>query len=115
MTEELIAQIDDRLERRFESYAQVQQKLHEDYHAKMLAGVEQQIKITVNGKIDRIDKKMDAQDVILRSLDERIKPFEDGISWFTRAKNGAGWMAGFTGSLAIIGGSLIWILDKIRQ
>lgn len=115
MTEELISQIDDRLEKRFESYAQVQQRLHEDYHAKMLAGVEQQIKITVNGKIDRIDKKMDAQDVILKSLDERIKPFEDGISWFTRAKNGAGWVAGFSASIALIWGSMVWIINQLNK
>jgi len=50
MTEELIAQIDDRLEKRFDSYAQVQQQLHENVHTKMLEAVEIQIKTTVNCK-----------------------------------------------------------------
>jgi hypothetical protein len=112
--EELINVIDDRLEKRFESYAQVQQQLHESFHNKMLSAVETQIKTTVNGKIDRIDKKMDAQDIILKSLDERIKPFEDGVSWFTRAKNGAGWVAGFVGSIVVIGGGIMWLYNQFK-
>lgn len=105
----------DVLEPRLESHIQAQNKLHEDLHNKLIKAVEEKIDAKVNGKIDRIKEQLDRQDKILSSLDTRIKPFEEGVSWFTRAKSGAGWVAGFLTSIALIGGSIMWLIDRIRQ
>lgn len=112
---EVVDIIDDRISQRFESFAQTMNALHKDSHDKILIAVEAQIKTTVNGKIDAIKKQLDSQDVVLKSLDERIKPFEDGVSWFTRAKNGAGWVAGFSASIALIWGSMVWIINQLNK
>ena len=107
--------IDDRISNRFESWVQTQQKLHDEYHLKIVQAVEQQIKVTVNGKIDRIDKKMDAQDVILKSLDERIRPFEAGVGWVARTKEGLIWLAGFVTPMIIVGGAVLYLLEQVRK
>ena len=72
MNRDIIEKIDDRLEKRFESYAQVQQQLHQDFHDKLLLAVENKIDTKVNGKIDALKKdvgeiktQMNAQDVQL--------------------------------------------------
>ena len=106
--------IDDRISQRFESWVQTQQKLHQDFHDKMITAVEQKMDAKFNGKVDNIKKQLDNQDTILKSLDNRIKPFEDGVSWFTRARNGTGWVAGFLGAIALIWASLIWIIDHLK-
>lgn len=80
----LVDTIDDRLEKRFESYAQSQIKLHTEYHQKLLSAVDEKLDSTidksigkyVNGKIDKIQKQMDSQDVVLvevKSLVEKQK------------------------------------------
>ncbi len=113
MPEEIQEKIEEFVEKRMESWVQVQQKLHEDYHQKMISAVEVQIKTTVNGKIDKIDKKIDAQDVILKSLDERIKPFEDGVSWFSKSKTAITWLAGFITPIVIVSGAIIWLKKNL--
>lgn len=113
MSEEIISQIDDRLEKRFESYAQVQNALHKDLHDRLLIAVETQIKTTVNGKIDAIKKQLDSQDIVLKSLDERIKPFEEGVSWFSKSKTAITWLAGFITPLAIVGGAIMWLKKNL--
>lgn len=65
--------VDDRMSLRFESLAQSLNKLHEDYHTKILVGVDRQIKETVNGKIDAIKSQLDAQDEILKEISEKRK------------------------------------------
>lgn len=92
----------DTLEARFEAYAQSQIQLHNEYHKKLLAAVESQIKTTVNGKIDKIQTTLD-------KLDSRIQPFEYTRGWFISFKDGIVWIAGFITPIAIIGGVLVWI------
>lgn len=111
--EDVIDIVDDRISQRFESYAQAQIKIHEEYHSKIIQAVETQIKLTVNGKIDKIDKKMDAQDIILKSLDGRIKPFEATKTFFTNFKNGLVWLAGFITPIAIISGAIMWLKKSL--
>lgn len=113
--DKIVDLIDDRISQRFESWVQTQQKLHQDFHEKMITAVEQKMDAKFNGKVDNIKKQLDSQDIVLKSLDERIKPFEDGISWFTRAKNGAGWIAGFSASIALIWGSMVWIINQLNK
>lgn len=102
---EILDLVMDTLETRFESYAQTQIKMHTEYHEKLLSAVETQIKTTVNGKIDKIQK----------TLDERLRPFEDTRNWFVSFKSGATWLAGFITPLAIIGGVLMWVIKEIKQ
>lgn len=105
---EIIDIIDDRLELRFESYAQSQILLHNEYHEKMRQTVENQIQVTVNGKIDKIQKSID-------NLTEQITPVTDTRKWFSDLKSGAGWVAGFLTPLAIIGGMLMYVFKQIKQ
>lgn len=111
--DEITSIVDDRMSQRFESLAQTLNALHQDYHVKMLDAVEKQIKIVVNGKIDKIQTSLEKQDTILASLDSRIKPFEDTKHWFQDAKKGAGWIAGFLTSITLIIGALMYIVKKI--
>lgn len=92
--EEIKNLVSDTLEKRFESYAQTQIKLHKEYHEEMLSAVEVQIKSTVNGKIDKIQKTL------------------DDMQWLADFTNGAGllrkplgWLVMFIlGAVALLGG-----------
>lgn len=103
----------DTLERRFESYAQSQIKLHTEYHEKLLSAVDQKLDSTidksigkyVNGKIDKIQK----------TLDERLKPFESTRNWFVQFKDGATWVAGFITPLVIVGGAILWFINEVKR
>lgn len=111
--DEVIDVVDDRISERFESLAQTLNKLHEDYHNKTVKAVEEQVKTTVNGKIDKIQKTLENQDIILKSLDERIKPFEEGVSWFSKSKTAVTWLAGFITPLVIISGAVMWLKKNL--
>lgn len=125
MSDELISQIDERIEKSRESMIQTFNKLFLDHKEE----VKQTIKETVNGKIDKMSqenrgfhkqqeeenqKKFEMLTMILEKLDSRIKPFEEGVSWFTRAKNGAGWVAGFLTAITLIWASLGWLINHIK-
>lgn len=82
--EDIKSLVVDVLEARFESYAQSQIKLHSEYHEKLLNAVDEKLDSTidksigkyVNGKIDKIQRQMDSQDVVLvevKSLLEKQK------------------------------------------
>lgn len=71
--EENISLIDDRISQRFESFVQTQNKLHEEFHKKMVDSVTDQIVKTVNGKIDGIKKQLDSQDITLNEIREQKK------------------------------------------
>lgn len=114
MNQDLLDKIDDRLERRFESYAQVQQKLHEQYHNQMIDAVESQIKITVNGKIDASRKenneRFDAQDKILKRLDSDTSPLIKAKSSVVDFFKALLWLCGF---ISVVGGAIFVIKQFI--
>lgn len=105
--------VDDRLEKRFESYAQAQIKLHKDYHEKLLNSVDEKLDFNieksigkyVNGKIDKLQK----------TVDERLQPYDDTRKWFTSFKQGSAWLAGFVTPWAIIGSAIIWFVHQIQK
>lgn len=112
---EVVDIIDDRISQRFESFAQTMNALHKDSHDKIIIAVENKMDAKFNGKVDGIKKDMDEIRMYLKSLDERVKPFEDGVSWFTKTKNGVGWLAGFITPIAIVGGAIIFLIDLIKK
>lgn len=105
--EEVIDIVDDRLEKRFESYAQAQIKIHEEYHTKLLQAVKEEIKVTVNGKIDKIQKQMDTQDTTLNELKQLLedKKFISQLWGFLKVVGGT--------AMAI--GSAIIMYNQIKQ
>ena len=97
-------QQEDWMEKRFESFAQSQNALHRDLHAKLLLAVETQIKTTVNGKIDSIDKRMDVQDEMLKKLVADTAPLVEGKNTASSLFKFGLWAS----PLAIIYGALKW-------
>lgn len=85
----------DTLEQRFEAFAASQGDLHKEYHDQMMEGVKEQIKTTVNGKIDMTNR-------MLSELDKRIQPFEYTRSWFVTFRDGVVWIAGVLTPIGVI-------------
>lgn len=84
--------------------------------------VSTEIQRTVNGKIDSLKKDAEhiknhlaEQDKILISLDERIKPFEETVGWFSKFKAGVVWLAGLILPMGVVIGVGKFILNFIRQ
>lgn len=115
---DIIDIVDDRLEKRFESYAQSQIKLHQEYHDKILVAIDekigQSISKYVNGKIDKLNEKTDKQDIILERLDKSIQPFEYTRSWFVSFKDGVSWVAGFITPFGVIAGAIWFIFKQLK-
>lgn len=94
----------------------------------IIKAVEETIKATVNGKIDRlkddvekhsetlnryIESSLDWRCTIEKSLDE-LKPVNNGIKWFKDAKSGTAWLSGFLTPIVVIVGVLWAIINFIR-
>ncbi len=73
---------EDFMNKRFESFVQSQNALFLDLKESLLLAVESQIKITVNGKIDKISDHLKKQDEVLNRLDTDTKPLIKGKNWF---------------------------------
>lgn len=106
---DIIDVIDDRLEARFESYAQSQIKIHQEYHDKLLAAVESQIKTTVNGKIDKIQISINEVKEDVKILREESTP---AIKTTSFAKTFAKVVLYLCGAVISIGGATM-VISKL--
>jgi hypothetical protein len=106
---EIIDVIDDRLSRRFEAYAQAQIKVHKDYHDKMVEAVESQIKVTVNGKIDKIQVSINEVKEDVKILREESTP---AIKTTSFAKSFAKVVLYLCGAVVSIGGAIM-VISKL--
>jgi len=97
--------------------------------ATLTQAVEQQIKITVNGKIDGLqadaieiknhlakqDKTLEEHGDMIRSIDERVKPFEETVGTFSNIKKGIVWLAGLIIPMGVVVGGLKLLLNYLKQ
>lgn len=88
---------DDLLNLRFESFTQAQNGLFFDMEKRITKAVENQIKVTVNGKIDDIKGHLEDQDQTLKEMKEIIE-VKNGFKQIGKLIM---WIAGVVG--AIIG------------
>ncbi len=100
----------DFIEKRMESVIGVFNNLFLDHREEMKTLVIDNMDKKFNGNMEKLNVRMDKQDIILKRLDERIKPFEETRTWFQDAKKGTGWVAGFLTSITLIVGAIIYLL-----
>lgn len=60
------------------------------------------IKLTVNGKIDKLHDKVDGQQDQLNSFIQKLEPVIDAVSWINTSKRAVTWMGGVAASVAAI-------------
>ena len=60
------------------------------------------IQLTVNGKIDRLHIKVDAQQESLDTFIKKLDPVIDAMGWLNTTKKMIAWVGGIAGSLAAI-------------
>ncbi len=88
----------------------------------LLFAVEQQIKVTVNGKIDGIKKDvadikshLEDQDKVLGNLGAKIEPFDEAKTFFANFKAGVMWFAGLLVPLGIIWGVIMGLYKLFTE
>lgn len=112
--EEIKAIVEDFTEKRLESAIAVFNKLFLSSKEEIKQVVLDNMDKKFNGNMERLNKRMDDQDEILKRLDERIKPFEMTRNWFQEARGGLGWVAGFLTSITLIVGAIIYLLKWLK-
>lgn len=60
------------------------------------------IKLTVNGKIDKLHDKVDRQKEDFDILISKLDPVIDAIGWLNTTKRAVTWVGGVAGSVAAV-------------
>lgn len=106
--------VNDFSEKRFQSIIGMFNELFLDHKEEMKRVVIENMDKKFNGNMEKLNIRMDEQDKILKSLDQRIQPFEKTKNWFQMAKTGAIWIAGFITPITIIIAAIMYIKQWIK-
>ena len=60
------------------------------------------IKLTVNGKIDRLHTKVDNHHIEMEAFITRLDPVIDAMGWLSTTRRAVTWIGGIAGSLAAV-------------